>query len=63
MEPFTAWVDFQEEMLKLQRAQLDATKQMIDAGADAVATQKAAAQATDAGIKAWKSWFHLWGIK
>lgn len=63
MEPFTAWVDFQEQMLKLQRAQIDVAKTAIDAGFDARATQQAAADATDAGVKAWQSWFRVWGIK
>ena len=63
MEPFTAWVEFQEEMLKLQRAQIDVATKAIDAGIDAPVTQQAAADATDAGVKAWQSWFRIWGIK
>ena len=63
MEPFTAWVDFQEEMLKLQRAQIDVAAKAVDVGFDAPATQRAAAEATDAGVKAWQSWFRIWGIK
>lgn len=63
MEPFTAWIEFQEEMLKLQRAQIDVAMKAVDVGLDAVATQRAAADATDAGVKAWQSWFRIWGIK
>ncbi|SNS19153.1 hypothetical protein SAMN06295912_102194 [Sphingomonas laterariae] len=63
MEPFTAWVDFQEEMLKLHRAQLDAAQKAFRAGAGAAAAQTAATKAAEAGLDMWKSWFRLWGIK
>lgn len=63
MEPFTAWVEFQEEMLKLQRLNLEAAKKALNAGSNAVAAQKAAVDAAEAGANAWKNWFRLWGIK
>lgn len=63
MEPFTAWVEFQEEMLKLQRLNVEAAKRTLDAGSNVVAAQKAVAKAAEANVGAWKSWFRLWGIK
>lgn len=63
MEPFTAWVDFQEEMLKLQRLNLEAASKALDAGGDVVAAQKAVTRAAQAGVDTWKSWLRLWGWK
>lgn len=63
MEPFTAWADFQEEMLKLQRLNLDAAKKALDVGGDAVAAQRAVTKAAEAGVDTWKSWLRLWGLK
>ncbi|AGH48835.1 MULTISPECIES: hypothetical protein [Sphingomonadales] len=63
MEPFSAWIDFQAEMVKLQRSQLAAAQKAVEAGGDMVAAQKAMADAAEAGARAWKSWFRLWGLK
>jgi hypothetical protein len=60
IEPFSAWVSFQEEMLKLQKAQLDAARKALEAGSHMAAAQKAGEQAAHAGLKAWASWFDLW---
>jgi len=60
IEPFSAWVDFQEQMLELQRAQLEAAKRAMEAGMDVSAAQEAAERAAKANIKAWQSWLGLW---
>jgi len=60
IEPFSAWIDFQEQMIELQRAQLEATKRAIKAGSDMIDAQKAAEQAAKANIRAWQSWLDLW---
>lgn len=63
IEPFSAWVDFQEQMIKLQREQLDAAKKAVAAGGDMIAAQEAAQKAARANLKAWKSWLDLWTLK
>jgi len=60
IEPFSAWVSFQEEMIKLQKAQLEAARKAMEAGKDLAAAQQAGEQAARASLKAWSSWLDLW---
>ncbi|HWW64410.1 MAG TPA: hypothetical protein VNZ43_06595 [Sphingomonadaceae bacterium] len=60
IEPFSSWVAFQEEMIKLQQAQLEATKKAFEAGTDIEAARRAGEQAAHAGLKAWSNWLDLW---
>jgi multidrug efflux pump subunit AcrA (membrane-fusion protein) len=62
-DPFSAWIDFQEQMLELQRAQLEAAKRAIEGGADMTAAKRAAENAAQLNIKAWQSWLDLWKPK
>jgi hypothetical protein len=60
---FSTAVAMQKEILRAQQAQIDAAQAMLNAGTQMVGTQEAARKATEANVRAWKSWASLWGWK
>ena len=60
---FTLATDMQREILRAQKAQLDAAKRGLDLGAQIAAAQEVTHKAAEANLKAWKAWAGLWGWK
>ena len=56
-------LDMQREMLRAQKAQIDAAQKMIDAGRQMTALQDAGRKAAEANLDLWKQWASLWGWK
>ncbi|MFL9841407.1 hypothetical protein ABS767_10570 [Sphingomonas sp. ST-64] len=60
---FTLATDMQREILRAQKAQMDAAQTMLDAGKDVAKLQEAGAKAAEANLSFWKQWAKLWGMK
>lgn len=60
---FTLATDMQREILRAQKAQMDAAQTMLDAGKKVAALQETGAKAAEANVKLWKQWARLWGWK
>ncbi|MHA6722318.1 hypothetical protein [Sphingomonas sp. RS2018] len=60
---FSTALAFQQEILRAQKAQMDAAQKMLDAGKQVAAAQDVTQKAAEANLKAWKSWAALWGWK
>lgn len=60
---FSTAVDMQREILRAQRAQLDAAEKMFDAGRQMTKLQDAGQKAAEANLAAWKQWAGFWGWK
>lgn len=60
---FSTAVEMQREILRAQRAQLDAAEKMLDAGKRMNEFQQAGQKAAEANLAAWKQWASLWGWK
>jgi hypothetical protein len=60
---FSTAVEMQREMLRAQKAQIDAAQQMLDAGRDLTKLQQAGQKAAEANLAAWKQWAKFWGWK
>ena len=58
---FSTAAAMQAEIIRAQRAQLDAAQAMLDAGKQAVDMQEAVQEAADANRRAWVAWANLWG--
>lgn len=61
MELIDIYIQIQKQTLEAQEKGVAAAKQMLKTTESMAAMQKAAAQATDANVKAWKGWMSLWG--
>lgn len=59
----SAGVRMQREMVRAQRAGLDAAQTMLDAGRQLTALQDAGAKAAEANLAMWTQWAKLWGAK
>lgn len=60
---FTSMISMQRDLLKAQKAQMDAAQKMLDAGRQVSAWQEAGQKAAEANLAAWKQWSALWGFK
>lgn len=60
---FSCSVEIQREILRAQQAQVDAAREMLNAGERMVDLQQAGQKAVDANAKAWSAWARLWGWK
>ncbi|ATY31915.1 hypothetical protein [Sphingomonas psychrotolerans] len=60
---FSTAVEMQREILRAQKAQIDAAQKMLDAGKQMSALQQAGQKAAVANLAAWKQWARLWGWK
>lgn len=60
---FTLATDMQREILRAQKAQMDAAQKMLDAGKQVTELQEAGQKATEANLAFWKQWVKLWGLK
>ncbi|QDX25890.1 hypothetical protein FPZ54_07540 [Sphingomonas suaedae] len=60
---FTLATDMQREILRAQKAQMDAAQTMLDAGKEVAKLQEAGAKAAEANLSYWKQWAKLWGMK
>ncbi|MGV3458790.1 MULTISPECIES: hypothetical protein [unclassified Sphingomonas] len=60
---FTLATDMQREILRAQKAQMDAAQTMLDAGKDVAKLQEAGVKAAEANLSYWKQWAKLWGMK
>lgn len=59
----TLGVEMQRDLLKAQKAQMDAVQKMLDAGRDVMKFQQAGQKAVEANLDAWKQWSSMWGWK
>jgi hypothetical protein len=60
---FSTMVDVQREMLRAQKAQMDAAQKMLDAGKDMAKLRETGQKAVEANLAVWKQWSSFWGIK
>ena len=60
---FSTAVEMQREILRAQKAQMDAAQKMLDAGKRMTALQEAGQKAAEANLQAWKQWSKFWGWK
>ena len=60
---FTLGLQMQRDLLKAQKAQMDAAQKMIDAGKQLHSMQEAGQKAAEANLVAFKQWTSLWGWK
>jgi hypothetical protein len=60
---FSTAMAFQQEILRAQKAQLDAAQKVLDIGQQVAAAQARSQKAAAANVEAWKSWATLWGWK
>ena len=60
---FTTALKMQADMLRAQKAQIDAAQKLLDMGKTATRMQEAGQKAAEANLAAWKQWSALWGIK
>lgn len=60
---FSLAIDMQREMLRAQKAQMDAAQKMVDAGRELTKLQEAGQKAAEANLAAWKQWSNFWGWK
>jgi hypothetical protein len=60
---FAGWVRAQEQMIAMQKAQLDAATRAMGVSEHFVGAAKAAQAAGEAQVKAWETWMALWGFR
>lgn len=60
---FTIASEMQREIIRAQKAQIDAAQQILDAGEQVTDLQEAGQKATEANLAFWKQWAKLWGMK
>ena len=60
---FSTAVEMQREILRAQKAQMDAAQKMLDGGRELMKLQQAGQKAAEANLAAWKQWSNLWGWK
>lgn len=60
---FSLASDMQREMLRAQKAQIEAAQKLLDAGKQVTDLQEAGQQAAEANLKFWRQWAKLWGVK
>lgn len=60
---FSLASDMQREMLRAQKAQIEAAQKLLDAGKQVTDLQEAGQQAAEANLKFWRKWAKLWGVK
>ncbi|MBO9624598.1 MAG: hypothetical protein J7500_17970 [Sphingomonas sp.] len=60
---FSTALEMQREMLRAQKAQMDAAQKMLDGGRELMKFQEAGQKAAEANLAAWKQWAGLWGWK
>lgn len=60
---FSTAIEMQREILRAQKAHLDAAQKMLDAGKQMATMQQAGQKAAEANLAAWKQWSSLWGWK
>lgn len=60
---FSTAVEMQREILRAQKAQMDAAQKMLDAGREAARLQQAGQKAAEANLAMWKQWTKMWGWK
>ena len=60
---FTLATDMQREIIRAQKAQMDAAKKALEAGQQMIDLQEAGQKAAEANLSYWKQWAKLWGVK
>jgi hypothetical protein len=60
---FTLATDMQREIIRAQKAQMDAAQKMLDAGQQVADLQEAGQKVAEANLSYWKQWAKLWGVK
>ncbi|HTG39780.1 hypothetical protein [Sphingomonas sp.] len=60
---FSTAVEMQREILRAQRAQIEAGSKMMQAAKPLAAAQAASAKAAKANLEAWQMWLDFWTPK
>jgi len=60
---FSTAIEMQREILRAQKAQMDAAQKLLDAGKQFASMQEAGQKAAEANLAAWKQWAGFWGWK
>ncbi|MEG3179454.1 hypothetical protein [Sphingomonas sp. LT1P40] len=59
---FTLATDMQREILRAQKAQMNAAQTMLDAGKQVAELQDAGQKVAEANLTLWKQWSKMWGV-
>ena len=62
-DAFSAWKVLQDNMIALQKQQLEAAMRLLPRTEHFDGAIKAAQQVADANAKAWETWMGMWGVK
>jgi len=62
-DAFSGWKMFQDNMIAMQKAQLDAATRLLPRSEHFDGAIKAAQQVAEANAKAWETWMGMWGMK
>jgi Flp pilus assembly protein TadD len=62
-DAFSSWKVFQDSMIAMQKAQLEAATRLMPRTEHFDGAIKAAQQIADANTKAWEMWMSMWGVK
>ena len=60
---FAAWKMLQDNMMAVQKAQLEAATKLMGMNENFDGALKAAQQVADMNMQAWQGWMNLWGVK
>ncbi|ODP36636.1 hypothetical protein [Sphingomonas turrisvirgatae] len=60
---FTLATDMQREIIRAQKAQMDAAQKALGAGQRMIDLQEAGQKVAEANLSYWKQWAKLWGLK
>lgn len=60
---FSTALEMQREILRAQKAQMDAAQKMLGTARQMSALQEAGQKTAEANLAAWKQWSKLWGWK
>lgn len=60
---FSTAIGMQAEILKAQRAQMDAAQKMLNMGKQVADAQQVSRKAAEANMQAFNAWAKMWGWK
>ncbi len=60
---FSTAIEMQREILRAQRAQVEAGRQALNTAEPLIAVQEATAKAAEANMAAWQAWIQFWSGK
>ncbi len=62
-DPFVAWKVLQDNLLALQKAQVEAAMRLLPRSEHFEGAAKAAQEIAEVNGKAWETWMGIWGFR